>query len=198
VTTSRWRLIAKNLYDVKILPQLESYVKLQVKENSYDFEANRHLLKLYLFSPGEIKVSILGQILVKALMALPETDFLACLYLIPAHLHQQEPVETLVRLADLLETAQFSKFWKERFSGSPSDPARAVIDGVKGFDDAVRSFITTTVSITYRRIVASQFQSYLNLPEQKTFEQSIKKAGFELAENGATVVLPAREENSIK
>lgn len=43
----------------------------------------------------------------KALMQLPETDFMLCLYLLPVSVQKDPQVETLKSLWDKLETCQF-------------------------------------------------------------------------------------------
>jgi len=47
------------------------------------------------------------QILMKALMRLPETDFMLCLYLLPVAVQKDAQVEALKSLWDKLETCQF-------------------------------------------------------------------------------------------
>jgi translation initiation factor 3 subunit K len=76
------KLLVSNRYDTNIIPELEKYVKHQVETNSYDLEANLVLLKLYQFNPEKTNPSVVSQILIKAMMNLPATDFLLCLYLI--------------------------------------------------------------------------------------------------------------------
>jgi hypothetical protein len=72
--------------DHKMLPKLEEYVahqvrteppspapplepilpmRVQAKNNKYDFEANRQLLKLYQFKPAAAKVDVLAKVLLK-------------------------------------------------------------------------------------------------------------------------------------
>lgn len=54
-------LIAQHLQDAqKLLSPLEDYVMFQVKNNCYDFDANRHLLRSYLLYPDTIKVRCTG------------------------------------------------------------------------------------------------------------------------------------------
>jgi len=164
-------LIENNLYDVKIAPKLEEYLQHQTKTGKNDFEANRHLLKLYVLSPETCKQDILGLILIKALSALPSNDFLACSYLLPENLHEMEPIKTLFKLANLLETGQFKQFWKELSVSPPS--VISLISTVNGFHDSIRLFIGTIVSCTYQSVPVDQFQQYLNLSEKKSFDSYI-------------------------
>lgn len=45
-------------------------------------------------------------------MNVPSTDFMALMYIVPPMLHRQEPVSSLKRGADALETAKFVDFWQ--------------------------------------------------------------------------------------
>lgn len=50
-------------------------MEFQAKGESYDFEANLALLKLYQFRPACVNRSVAALILLKALTQLPKTDF---------------------------------------------------------------------------------------------------------------------------
>ena len=63
-------------YNPEIVETLEKYVQFQSEGESYDFEANLALLKLYQFSPTCINRDIATLILLKALTQLPKTDFI--------------------------------------------------------------------------------------------------------------------------
>jgi len=177
--------IASDPYDLKIMSSLESYVILQAGNGSYDFEANRHLLMLYSFYPELVKMDVLAQLLTKALMALPQTDFLACTYLVPLKHHELEPVKTLLMLSSLLETGQFRKFWKER----NVLVVRALLEPVVGFDEAIRAFIITTLTATYRAVSVSAFKELVNLPD-KGLKELLAKHSLRLTEGEQTVVFP--------
>jgi len=71
------------LYDPAGLPALEAKVHAQCKDGSYDLDNNLAVLKLYQFHPEKSNSAVVARILVKALMHLPETDYLMCTYLIP-------------------------------------------------------------------------------------------------------------------
>jgi len=47
-------------------------------------------------------------------MNVPSTDFMALMYIVPPNLHRCEPVSSLKRGADSLETAKFVDFWQVR------------------------------------------------------------------------------------
>jgi len=69
-------LIEGNRYRVEILPELEAYVQQQVANNENHLEANLAVLKLYQFYTDKTNLAIIKAILLKALTALPEPDFL--------------------------------------------------------------------------------------------------------------------------
>lgn len=66
-------------YDPNLVPQLEDYLQ----SNRYDKSANLRLLKLYQFYPNLIKMNMIYDCMLRALMnGLPDTDFTLCLYLL--------------------------------------------------------------------------------------------------------------------
>jgi hypothetical protein len=58
-------------------------LKKQVAEGTYDLEANLGLLRLYNFDPNSTSMTLVSQLLAKALMRLPENDFDLYLHLLP-------------------------------------------------------------------------------------------------------------------
>lgn len=76
-------LIETNQFNVEILPQLENFVQHQVEKQIYHLQANLAVLKFYQFHPEKANKTVIGNILLKALTALPSTDFLLCMYLVP-------------------------------------------------------------------------------------------------------------------
>lgn len=75
-------ILEKERYNESSIAELEKYVDFQIEDNSFDLEANLALLKLYQFNPNRINEQVLINILIKALMRLPTTDFQLCLYLV--------------------------------------------------------------------------------------------------------------------
>jgi len=76
------KLLQTDRYSPEIIPQLEKYVQEQVASKTYNLEANLALLKLYQFHTDKSNVKVISQILIKALMNMPNTDFLLASYLI--------------------------------------------------------------------------------------------------------------------
>ena len=83
-------LIESNRYNIEILPQLESFVRYQLENQTYHLEANLTVLKFYQFHPEKTQKFVIGQILAKALTNLPHYDFGLCMYLIPEKLVTDE------------------------------------------------------------------------------------------------------------
>ena len=75
-------------------------------------------------------------------MALPDTDYMLCTYLIPVSIQSDPSIAALKSLADQLESCSFQKFWSEVSSSS------ALLSTVPGFDDAIRKFILSVVSVS--------------------------------------------------
>eukprot|EP00158_Paraphelidium_tribonemae_P010261 Partr_v1_DN42090_c0_g1_i1_m54808 putative Component of the eukaryotic translation initiation factor 3 (eIF-3) complex, which is involved in protein synthesis and, together with other initiation factors, stimulates binding of mRNA and methionyl-tRNAi to the 40S ribosome (By similarity) len=111
----------------------------------YAGRPNRGLLKLYSLFPARSNVDNILTVLVKALTALPNPDFLLALYLVPGQLQATPAVAALAELERSLQAAQFAAFW-QRASGAD---VRPVLDSVAGFDDAVRAFIGSVLARTY-------------------------------------------------
>lgn len=85
----------KNAYDAdSIIPSLEEYLT-SLSAEQYDRDASLHLLRLYqsVVELQERQLAIVRQSLVKALVRLPESDFLYHMYLI-----QQEQMVCLCHL----------------------------------------------------------------------------------------------------
>ena len=89
--TSGAALLEKSRYDPEILPQLEEYVNAQCASNTYDLDCNLATLKLYQFHTEKSNPEIIAKILVKALMNLPNTDYLLCMYLVPESVVRRRP-----------------------------------------------------------------------------------------------------------
>ena len=79
----------------------------QVAKGGYDMEANIALLRFYQYKPATAKIPTVCKILMKALMQMPATDFMLCLYLLPVAVQKDKQIEDLKSLWDKLETCQF-------------------------------------------------------------------------------------------
>ncbi|CAM9541156.1 unnamed protein product, partial [Choristocarpus tenellus] len=105
-------VVEHEFFDHRAVSQLEDYLEEQVRSKTYEFEANKALLKLYGFFPDLCKDDMVSLILAKALMNVPSTDFIALMYLVPPPLHRCGPVSSLKQCSEALETAKFVDFWQ--------------------------------------------------------------------------------------
>lgn len=152
-------VVEHEYFDHRAVPQLEEYLDEQVQSGTYDFEANKALLKLYQFFPDLCKPEIVALMLAKALMNAPSTDFMALMYIVPPSVHRSEPVSSLKRGADSLETAQFVDFWQTCAEGDMPP----LIETVPGFTKHIRVFIVHTLATTFQSVARQNLEQCLDL-----------------------------------
>eukprot|EP00007_Cunea_sp_BSH-02190019_P002703 CAMPEP_0174245074 /NCGR_PEP_ID=MMETSP0417-20130205/37551_1 /TAXON_ID=242541 /ORGANISM="Mayorella sp, Strain BSH-02190019" /LENGTH=210 /DNA_ID=CAMNT_0015324823 /DNA_START=87 /DNA_END=716 /DNA_ORIENTATION=- len=154
-------LVEKVQYTMEVadsLPTLEEFVAEQVKDQIYHLETNLAVLKIYQYHPESVKIPVVVQILLKSLMALPANHFSLCAFQLSKAILRDPQVETVFKIADLLETADFLKFW------ALADSQAELLDIVPGFADAVREHIIGLLSRTYQTINKKLLQDTLHLP----------------------------------
>lgn len=180
------RLLQTNRYDPAILPQLEDFVLYQVAQQFSDSDANLAVLKLYQFHPHKYNSTIVAKILIKSLMALPTTDFLAALYLIPEHKQVDEPIPVITRLASLLERGDFRGFW------DASGACRDLLESVPGSIHAFREFMGDVIGRVYRTVDVPVLRQLLDV-EGDAVKDFCSGRGWSIA--GGVVTIPGNEEN---
>eukprot|EP00995_Heteronema_vittatum_P007123 NODE_2260_length_809_cov_378.531579_g1577_i0.p1 GENE.NODE_2260_length_809_cov_378.531579_g1577_i0~~NODE_2260_length_809_cov_378.531579_g1577_i0.p1 ORF type:complete len:208 (+),score=52.82 NODE_2260_length_809_cov_378.531579_g1577_i0:75-698(+) len=153
------RDVYKDVYEESLIPKMEENVATQLKDNTYDFEANLHLLKLYQLFPGKGHSDGIRKVLLKALMHLKENAFNLSMYLIPEKVHADPVVDTLSKLATLLEVAKFDDFWKK------AESQKEILSAATGFNHSIRDFIMDILLITYRTVDLAFLSEALNLKE---------------------------------
>ncbi|GJD11593.1 Eukaryotic translation initiation factor 3 subunit K [Galdieria sulphuraria] len=180
-------LLQSRRYDPDILIDLERYVEAQCLEGAYDGDANLACLKLYQFYPEKTNFSIVSKILLKALAALPSSDFISCLYLLGEKTQREVPVATVISWADALESGNFVDFWNSLQNN------KDIIKGLPGIEDSFREFMLAVISRTYFRIHLSVLQKLLCL-SQDDLIRFLNKHGMT---NITNVILqfPSTEEN---
>merc|ERR1712160_24591 len=144
-----------NSEDIKQLLETKPYHK-QIGKGVADLDANTALLKLYQFYPELAKVAVVRKILVLALMSLPASDFQLCLFLVSEKVQEEAEIASIVSAWEQLETADFGAFW-ESVKSTPD------VLQTPNMADAIRSYIVTTLSITYLKVPKSVLCSSLNL-----------------------------------
>lgn len=108
-------LMTKAPYKTSNLSTLESHVHAQaLGEDSYYFEANKALLKIYQFLPNSTDANNVALVLLLAMLEYPSfsVDWLALSYLVPERLQKTEPCSTVLRCNNLLDGCEFGEFWK--------------------------------------------------------------------------------------
>jgi len=174
-------------YNPDKIKTLEHYVDLQAREVGYDLEANLALLKHYQLSPSYYRLDVVVQILLKALMNLPHTDFVLCKCMLSQDILEEPQVSTLLYLADLLEMCQFKIFWKD------INKEAELVRSVAGFEDAIRKFVCHVISITYQTIKESVLQELLGLVDENAIKVWTDKYGWKVESDGM-VSLTSQEE----
>ncbi|KAL4238883.1 Eukaryotic translation initiation factor 3 subunit K [Mactra antiquata] len=177
-------------YNPENLSTLERYVDMQIRENTYDLEANLGVLKLYQFNPGYYQTNVTAQILMKALTNLPHTDFTLCKCLIDTVRQAEEPVFNVMKLADMLETCRFQDFWIT-LQKEPD-----VTMGVKGFEDSIRKFVCHVVGTTYQTIPFEHLTELLGGIPDSQVKSWINKYGWQLGSDGNVYI--TNQEDNIK
>ncbi|XP_064965126.1 eukaryotic translation initiation factor 3 subunit K-like [Musa acuminata AAA Group] len=189
------QLVAVNPYNPDILTDLENYVNEQVSSQTYSLDANLCLLRLYQFEPGRMSVPIVVRILIKALMAMPATDFSLCLFLIPEQVQMEEQIKTLIVLSHYLETARFRQFWEEAAKN------RSTLEVVPGFEQAIQGYAIHVLSLTYQKVprpVTAEAINIEGLSLDKFLEYHVANSGWVLEKGHSRsqlMVLPRNEFN---
>jgi len=177
-------------YNPENIKTLEHYVDLQAREKGYDLEANLALLKLYQFNPTYNNLSVVVQILLKALTNLPHTDFVLCKCLLSQELLEDSQITNILYLADLLEMCQFKVFWEQIHSKAD------LIKSVTGFEDSIRRFVCHVISITYQTIEDKVVGELLGLVQENAVQFWMEQYGWKAADGGFVTV--SNQEEIIK
>ena len=120
--------------------------------------AETRLLSLYNMYPQRAQADYVLKAAMLALMKLPETDFNACLPLIPDALLAKEPLSILTEADTLLENAEFERFWDF------VKPHAALLEGaVPHFFGAIRRYVVSVVALTHRSLPRDVLARFLGL-----------------------------------
>ncbi len=153
-------LVENFAYDVSTGAKLEAHVVSQLSQKTYDFLANKALLKNYQVNNDILKVDFVCNVLILSLMRLPSTDFLAITYLIPTKLITNSNVMLIQKCADFLERGKFHQFWEEYVTAPET-----LFSQANGFVDFIRLFILSNLRDTFKNIPKTLFQQQLGLNE---------------------------------
>jgi translation initiation factor 3 subunit K len=178
-----------NVFESNLVDKLEDYVNQQLKENTFDMEANLHLLRLYQIFHDKSSVEGVRKVLLKALMNLKDNAFTLAMYLVPEKYHNDSQVEALSQLAKLLEVAQYDEFWKQ------AETHKDTVQAATGFNHAVRDFILDILLITYRTVDMPFLVEALNLKETE-LKTYLQMKGMKL--EGGYVQFPENQFTALK
>jgi len=131
------------------------------------------LLTLYSFYPQRVKPDYVLKAAMFALMKLPETDFSACLPLIPDGQLTTEPLSVVVEADNLLVTAEFERFW------TFIEPHKKTLEDAipVHFFEAIRRYIICVISLTHLAISRALLARLLGFAESDpAFDDCIKAA----------------------
>ncbi|ORZ01255.1 armadillo-type protein [Syncephalastrum racemosum] len=167
---------------------LEDYLATQCKNGQYDLQANLALLKLYQFNPQSAKESVIVNVLVKSMTAVPAPDFNLCMYLL-AEYAGSESIQNLVSLQQLLEQSRYVQFWSTYASH------KALTANVAGFEEAIREVIAKIVAMSYQAIKTTELQAYLAL-NGDAFNQFCAQKNWEIKDS--SVLIPINKDNEAK
>jgi hypothetical protein len=148
-----------SMYEPNTAARLEQTVQQQLQSKSYDMASNKTLLKNYLVNSELVKVEVVCNVLVLALMRLPSRDFSILLSLLPPKCMDNKLVGVIVECAALLEKGKFSDFWEEYVT------QQALFSRASGFVENIRLFILGTLRDAYRAMPQALFAQQLGLNE---------------------------------
>lgn len=153
-------LIDSAPFELATATKLEAYANQQLSQRSYDFTANKALMKNYQVNHEQAKLEVVCNLLILSLMRLPSTDFIAISYMIPAKCVNHANIVAIQDCANLLERGHFLEFWGQ-FVNAPEGLFTAAV----GFVDFIRMFILGTLRNTYTAIPKKLFAEQLGLNE---------------------------------
>ena len=181
-------LVSSEQYGEATIGTLEAYVKDQIKQGTYDFAANKALVKLYQLYPWRCQSDVLVQVLGLAVAARPATDFKALLYSCPANLVEGPLAKKLIDLDGLLDASKFGTFFKE------VDPK--IVDLVPSFEASIRNFILGLLAETTQSVPLETFNGMCGLA--LTPEDPLPFPSTIVQKDGATITFAPNPENQAR
>lgn len=164
-------LLVERPFEKETISALEGYVKSQASSGSYDWAANKALMKAYscmgtsistsISSDGSSDDNMVAILLALSMMRLPSTDFLQLSYLIPSGFTSKPAIVALIKCADILESCKFSDFWNE-IKGEDVAP---IVSQIKDFEDGIRNFMLRVISSSFKNMSKATLLNNLCLSE---------------------------------
>jgi len=180
-----------NRYNPDNQAMLEDYVTQQVRDGSYDLDANMALLKLYQFYPNSVRNEIILAVLLKGMMRLPEPDFVMYKSLLSSlnDPDMDKNVKRALEIHKLLEKCRFGKFWEEL------QAEHDMIIEFHGFEDAIREYICGVIGISFQRLSLENLKEFLGLTNTSDAIAWIERFGWSRDQG---VVFVASQEDKVK
>lgn len=182
-------LIEQSLYEPSTANQLESYVDQQISTRTYDFAANKALLKNYQVNTSLLKIDSVTKVLLLSLMQLPKNDFHALTLMLPPKVGNDARVKVIKTCASLLAQGKFGDFWEE-FIAAPE----GLFAQVPAFVDYVRFYIVGSLCNSYRTLATTTFVQQLGINEDSIAAFCNGNQFIERVES-STIVFAANVEN---
>jgi translation initiation factor 3 subunit K len=187
-------LLSKSPYSASNQSTLEAYLDAEVKGAApYYMDANRSLLKLYQIFPQSAKDTNVSLVLLLALLEFPSNDLLALSYLVSERMHKTEPVATILKCANLLESCQFVEFWQV-FGAMDADAGIKSLASAASTKETLQRAIAQVLAVTYRTSKTDKVLPALNM----TSGEELAKLQHPCVESvkGDTVTFAATTDNT--
>merc|ERR1711970_588698 len=185
------RLQDMNRYNPDNQGILEEYVFQQVHEGTYDLDENMALLKLYQFYPHQTRHEIIVYVLLKALMNLPNHDFVLYKSLLTTLLDEDKDknVKRVLEIHKMLEQCRFAQFWTE------IQTDHDLVERLVGFEDAIRTYISGIIANSFQRLSRDNVKEFLGMNKEAEINSWIERNGW-TGDQG--VVFIASQEEKVK
>lgn len=164
---------------------LVQYLDEQMQEGFCDFEANLALLELFLINASYAEEDAIHNVLLVALLQVPENQFSLCMYQIHEKFRQCDKIKQLINLSALLEGCKFEKFWEDAANCQ-------ALQKQAGWEAKIRAHIVGVVHATFATIDTSLLSSILNCkPGSAEFAAALKVNNW--TEKGDKIVVQANK-----
>jgi hypothetical protein len=195
-SAAQMRLITDAPYEASTRVSLEGYVGKQAMEGSYDFEANRALLKIYQCFPDQTNMDCVVKSLVLSLMRLPRIDYLSLTSLLSTKMIRNADVLVVQKASDMLEAGRFKEFWAH----CVSEDWVSKVFKVTGFEDAIRVHIVKLSMITFSTVSKPELQALLGFFDPTHLDKFCSTLGAACVAgvSGETVTMKKSAQNSGK
>ncbi|OII76656.1 SAC3 GANP family protein [Cryptosporidium andersoni] len=181
-------------YDVCNLEVFEQCVRDQIKFEQYSIINNLAILRLYMIYPNKMKLDIIQDILLKALIQSPlSSDFLSCTYQIPLSIQDNPEIKPILFLHEMLIDCKFTYMWKFLKS---NQLLSTKISRILGFEDFLRNIVVYTVNNSHSCISLLVLSELLDLPTSSNkIIEIIEKNGWRMDIQSGLIRIPAVENN---